>query len=236
MFKRKIKQFNVDNIKPRNGTYPARPTLDFCENSFSIFRSAVIVFFVLTILTLPDVYAQPGKSILIFASYHRTFPGTKLIVRAIETEFEESDVNLEIEYMDTKQYRDQAHLDNLFYLYKNKSRQTKYDVIIAIDNNALLFLLMHRDQLWPDVPIVFCGVDRYHASLCDDKPADTTIQDVLQGNKLVTGVTEGFDYPATVETASKIHPYVKHIFLINDGVNPVPYFPNLSQYGIQQLT
>ncbi|MHC4527485.1 MAG: histidine kinase, partial [Planctomycetota bacterium] len=89
------------------------------------------------------------------------------MVETIESELLRSGENMkiDIEYMDTKRFDDEAHYANLYTLFRNKSRQEQYDIIITIDNNALLFLLNYRDKLYPNVPIVFCGVDCYHNSM-----------------------------------------------------------------------
>ncbi|MHC4664637.1 MAG: PAS domain S-box protein, partial [Planctomycetota bacterium] len=139
------------------------------------------------------------------------------------------------EYMDSKHFSDKAHYANLYTLLKNKARRRQHDVIITVDNNALLFLLEYRNELYPNVPIVFCAVDRYHDSMYEVRPAKTTINKILAGHESVTGVLEEFDHEATIEIALYLHPFARRVILINDGVNKVTYYPNLSDHDAAAL-
>ncbi|MHC4865515.1 MAG: sensor histidine kinase [Planctomycetota bacterium] len=144
-------------------------------------------------------------------------------------------MKIDIEYMDTKRFDDEAHYANLYTLFRNKSRQEQYDIIITIDNNALLFLLNYRDKLYPNVPIVFCGVDCYHNSMYESRPSETTIEEILGEHDLVTGVLEEFDRQATVELALELHPSTRRVILVNDGINKTTYYPNLTEEEVADL-
>jgi ABC-type uncharacterized transport system substrate-binding protein len=138
--------------------------------------------------------------------------------------------------MDTKRFSDETHYANIYTLLKNKSKQLQCDVIIAVDNNALLFLLKYRDELYPEVPIVFCAVDRYHNSMYEVRPEKTTIEEILAGHDSITGVMEEFDHETTIEAGLRLHPSARRIILINDGINKVTYYPNLSEEDVARLT
>jgi PAS domain S-box-containing protein len=137
--------------------------------------------------------------------------------------------------MDTKQFHDQPHYQRLYSLLQNKAGHRKYDVIITVDNNALLFLLKYRDRLYPDVPIVFCAVDRFHDSMYTSEPSRTTIEKILAGHDGVTGVTEDFDHEQTINVALRLHPSARYVFLVTDGINKSTYYPNLSDQDVAIL-
>jgi len=198
----------------------------------------VFVFLLVCLMLAPSAAAQDPHKVLVFASYHPTFGWTRLVVTTIESELQKHDagVTLDIEYMDTKGFNDRTYYDNLYTLYKNKAQYQSYDVIIALDNNALLFLLRYRDDIYPNVPVVFCCVDEYHDDMLRIPPVPTGIDAILAARRSVTGVVEAFDYESTIELALKLHPSAKRVILVNDGINPVLYWPNLSHHDVRQFT
>jgi ABC-type uncharacterized transport system substrate-binding protein len=189
-----------------------------------------------TLVSAQQSQSEP-KRILILASYHQTLGWTNGMVRDLTTRLSQYDSTLDvnIEYMDTKRFHDQAHYERLYSLLENKAGHEKYDVIIAVDNNALLFLLKYRDGLYPDVPIVFCAVDHFHDSMYTPEPSRTTIEKILAGHDGVTGVMEDFDHEQTIEVALRLHPAARYVFLVNDGINKSTYYPNLSDQDVATI-
>jgi len=196
-----------------------------------------IVFVIACLSTAVSAQAQEPNEVLILASYHPTMGWTKAVVGTIESELLRSgtDVEIHTEYMDTKHFSDRNHYTNLYTLFRDKAKREQYDVIITVDNNALLFLLKYRNELYPNVPIVFCGVDHYHDSMYERRPSETTMEEILGGHDLVTGVLEEFDYERTIEVALQLHPSARRVILINDGINEVTYYPNLSEEDVTNL-
>jgi len=119
----------------------------------------------------------------------------------------EGTIQLHYEYMDTRELADAKHYENLYNLYKFKARFRKYHVIIAADNNALEFLLEYGRDLYPGVPVVFCGIKNLKRPLTEsDAP--------------ITGVLEGDTLEPTVEVALKLHPSTKQVYLVMNDVSP----------------
>jgi len=146
-----------------------------------------------------------------------------------------SEVDLDISYMDTKRFSDAAHYENLYALYKNKSRHRQYDLIITTDNNAFLFVLSYGSELYPNVPVVFCGVDSYHGSMFDRRPWPFPLDSVLAKHDEVTGVFEELDYASAIDVALRLHPRAKQVILVNDGINQTVYWPVISEEDIAPL-
>ena len=167
-------------------------------------------------MILPSVlWAQDNqqKKVFILHSYHRSLAWDDTIDRAIESTFRESDQNIEIqiEYMDTKRIFEDKYLKQLFELYKNKFKNQRFDAIICIDNNALNFLINHRDDIFPKTPVVFCGVNNFHDSM-------------LKNTNLYTGVVEAIEVKGTIEIALKLHPETRQIIIY--GTDTPTYFAN----------
>ena len=188
---------------------------------------------------LPAAVGQAGQTrrVLVLNSYHPTYEWTQLTLSGIEStlgRYKEK-IELDVEYMDTKNFNDQKHYENLYAFYKNKSSRRQYDVIIATDNSAFLFLLRYRDELYPNVPVVFCGVDSFHGSMLENHPCAINIDSILKGHELVTGVMEAFDYESTVETALKFHPSARQVILVSSDPNEATYWPTISKKDIDEL-
>ncbi len=149
------------------------------------------------------------KHVLVLHSYHIGLCWTEHITEGIRSVFDTArerglNVDIDYEYMDTKRFVDESYYEKLFEIYKLKSKDLKYDVIISADDNALNFLLRYRNKLWGEIPVVFCGVNHFEDSR-------------IEGHSLYTGVVEAFDVRSTIEIALKLHPETKEFIVIGDN-------------------
>ena len=83
------------------------------------------------------------------------------VISGIESKFKDNNENvaLNVEYMDSTYNFSDEYYDMLYNLYKYKFNNTKFDAIIALDNNAYDFLIKYSNALFPNIPVVFSGVD-----------------------------------------------------------------------------
>ena len=70
------------------------------------------------------------------------------------------------------------------------------------DDDAFTFASKYRDELFPGVPLVFCGVN------------DLEESELEQGN--LTGVVEQFDLVQTLDVALRMHPDKRHMVVVGD--------------------
>ena len=163
----------------------------------------------------PAPFAQDNepKKVLVLHSYHRGLSWDDAIDEGIESVFKESGLNIEaqIEYMDTKRIHNPSYLRQLRSIYKTKFGKRKFDVIISTDNNALNFLLKHHDDLFPQTPVIFCGVNYYQDSM-------------LAGRKLFSGAVEDVDIREILSTALRLHPKTRQVVVYGDSTPT--YFAN----------
>lgn len=145
------------------------------------------------------------KHVLFLNSYQNGYAWSDTILEGARDHLQNSEhpVDLQIEYMDTKKYRGGYIRGILYDYYKRKFQGSKFDVIISSDNNAFSFLLEARDELFPDTPVVFCGVNDFHDA-------------ALKGTKGFTGLLESPDMRANLELAVKFRPETKKILVIGD--------------------
>lgn len=150
--------------------------------------------------------ANGGQKVLVLHSYHQGYLWTDMIQEGFSRTMSAQLPSAEIyvEYMNTKRQTAAAMSAHLVGLYSQLYKNVKFDVIVASDNNALDFLLQHRDNLFPGVPVVFCGINdfsKYH----------------FDPDSGYTGVREDLDIVSTIEIALKLHPGTKKVALITDA-------------------
>jgi len=146
------------------------------------------------------------KNVLFFNSYQNGYQWSDDILAGVREAFAASafNVDLQIEYMDSKKYADPVLRGMLHDFYKLKYRNTHFEVILASDNYAFDFLREYQKELFPDTPVVFCGVNDFHP-------------DWLAGHPNFTGVLENPDIRATLELALRFHPGRDRLVIFGDA-------------------
>jgi len=167
-----------------------------------VFLSVLLLLMVQASLALPD---QTRKEILYINSYHEGLDWSDPIMQAIDDRLDTSgyNVNLHVEFMDSKRYSDEQYQKMLFDLYRYKYAGKKFDVILCSDDDALDFILRYGDELFPGTPVIFSGVNYYSEAR-------------LAGHTNITGVVEKYDIRSTLTTALALHPGTRHVYIIND--------------------
>ena len=166
-----------------------------------------VLIFLSLIFIVPHASAQDEEkiNILYLNSYHNGYEWSDSIFDGVRETFRQSGKNiyLQIEYMDSKRYYGEKINEILFNYYKFKFRTTRFDLIVTSDNNAYEFMYKHGDELFPGVPIVFCGINDVEAGK-------------VPMRSRMTGVLEEFDVPANIEMALKFHPGKRRLVVIGD--------------------
>jgi two-component system cell cycle sensor histidine kinase/response regulator CckA len=176
------------------------------SHSYFVWRcfQTLLLAVCLCFVSASPVGAEAEKRVLILQSYHIGYPWSDSIAKGILSVLEkEKNVTLFFEYMDTKRYMEEPYLQKLFQLYKDKYGEMPLNVIICSDDNALNFLLKTRTDLFPGVPIVFCGINNF---------ADSRIA----GHTDITGVVENPDVLGTLQLALRLHPGTRQVAAVHD--------------------
>jgi ABC-type uncharacterized transport system substrate-binding protein len=144
------------------------------------------------------------QKVLVLNSYHLGYKWSDDILQGIQSVMtKRKNIILYTEFMDTKRIFDNKTFYRFIRYLKEKYNKTIIDLIITSDDNAFKFIKTYRKQIFPNVPVVFCGVNYY-------KKSDT------QGFKNVTGVNEKTDILETVKLIRKLHPNSNLIAFICD--------------------
>ena len=144
------------------------------------------------------------KKVLLLNSYHHGYLWTDEITRGVREIFSERNVELHVEYMDTKHQLNIDLQNLLIRALRIKHQKHQYDVIISSDNNAFEFLKKYGEQIFNAVPVVFCGVN------------------YLQNSDLVglvnyTGINEKPDIIKNLNLIRKLQPNRNKIIVITDN-------------------
>ena len=145
-------------------------------------------------------------NLLYLNSYENGYHWSDTILDGIKSVVGKSGLNIDlhIEYMDTKLRYDENVKMHLYHIYAHKYRNVTFDIIIVSDNNAFDFYRQFHGNLFPGVPTIFCGVNDF---------SPQSIQDMNH----VTGVVESFDIKENLELAQKYHPERKRFVVIEDN-------------------
>jgi diguanylate cyclase (GGDEF)-like protein len=146
------------------------------------------------------------KNILILNSYHKGYRWTDNILEGISSVLGPNSQSYDVlvEDMDTKRISaDEEYLNKLYEIYQYKFRDKKFDVVICSDDAAFQFLEQFHQSLFPNTPIVFCGVNYFEDSMLSER-------------NIFTGVVEMYDIHTTLQTALAIHPNTKNVYIVND--------------------
>ncbi|MBN1556081.1 MAG: PAS domain S-box protein [Phycisphaerae bacterium] len=170
--------------------------------------------------SLPTV---PIRSrVLHLDSYHHDSLWSASLHHGIEMILgKDPNIDLRLEHMDTKFLSTPEYFADLADFYGKKYGNTRFNVIIASDNNALNFLLQYRERLFPGVPVVFCGINNY-------------TPEMLEGQVGYTGVVEAVDVGQTLLIGQQLFPRAKSLFVITDKTTTGQVNKQLFLQAVQQ--
>ena len=145
------------------------------------------------------------ENVLLINSYDQNMNWVKNITQGVLDTFNQTDqsISVRIENMDTKMISSSEYYDAYSNYLLSKYKNVSLSVILVSDNNAYDFLRKYRDKIFPNVPVVFCGVN------------DFGIQQLNQLDNF-TGVEEVISFKPMVNFISTHHPETTEIFVIND--------------------
>jgi diguanylate cyclase (GGDEF)-like protein len=145
--------------------------------------------------------------VLFINSYHRGYSWSDGIEDGLRERLAASEIPIELsmEFLDRRRFAYGQQVDFLAQSMAVKYSRYRPDVVVVADNAAFDFAAKYRQDLFANVPIVFCGYNSF-------RPA------VLEGLDNITGVNEEIAMMDTVEMALKIHPRTKTIaFIVSTG-------------------
>ena len=151
-------------------------------------------------------YANAKHRVLFISSYTESFATVPDQITGIQSVLKAKDIALDIEYMDTKRFDNQENHTLFFNGLKYKLENLPpYDAIIVGDDNALQFAMDHQEELFPQIPIVFLGINDKERAIKASR------------NPYMTGSVEETSLIENIEIAYRFQPNAKKVVAIVDG-------------------
>src|SRR5687767_5449698 len=191
---------------------PARPVrfnwLCGCPSEMELRMRARVVLALAALLctSTPSAEAQfaSTRSVLTIHAGAENFPSNPILDAGIRDRLladPEVPTDYFTEYLESDLFPgDEASLAFKDYL-RRKYQDRTIDVVIAMTDTSLRFILDHRSELFPDVPIVFFGL----------AGPDETTRNAGGG---ITGVRTGVAYAETLKLALTLHPSTQRVFVV----------------------
>lgn len=167
----------------------------------------LLVLAALLVAWNPDLPAEegPGPKVLVLHSYAPDYSWTRDLHDGIVSVLQSPEVQgrYRVEYMDAKHHSSPAYLERLLHLYREKYTDSRFDGIILTDDHALDLVARYRDELFPQTPVVACGINDINSIPAN--AADVNI------------IIESVAHLETLGAALKQNPGTRKIFVMIDG-------------------
>jgi PAS domain S-box-containing protein len=142
------------------------------------------------------------KNVLVLLPDNLGFEGQLELVQILRRELDIPDrVDLYVEVLDLKRLNNSGNDKRFADIYRTKYEHVNIDVVVAGQRPVLDFLMHHRMDLFPGVPIVFGIIPK-------DSPTST------QRPPKVSGVVEPLHFEKTLELALALQPGTRKVVLI----------------------
>lgn len=143
------------------------------------------------------------KNILVLKTKCKGCIESKELMGIRESLENHSNYDIHVEIMDCIWNKDEVNFEVLYDIYRNKFRDSKFDIIVLADKTSLEFVRKYHDKLFKNTPVVFCGV--------------TEIEDISKlDSNYFTGITSATDIRSTIDIALKIHHDKRNIIVVAD--------------------
>jgi len=153
------------------------------------------------LLFAPAAPAEENRNVLVLYSHDRLLPASLEFEAALRETLAKS-TELNAEFLDYPRFDGDAYRRALTRFLREKYALRPPDVLVVGAEGALDFVLNHRAELFPQVPVIHAGVRRSYLQSRPPLPAD------------VVGVPIEFDLPGTIELAMRWHPHVRRLLVV----------------------
>jgi len=151
--------------------------------------------------------AAAPKRILVLYWYNKDFSSNVIFDRSFQVSLKSAPAgSLEYytEYVESDRFPGENQYEALHDYLRQKYANRPIDVVVAVSDVPLEFLLKYRDNLFTQTPIVFTAVKR---------PTNET------SGPGITGIVLGSGYKRTLDLALRLHPGTKQVFIISGTLN-----------------
>jgi len=149
--------------------------------------------------------AAEARNVLMLYSNGRLLPANVEFDRGLYAALAshpDAHVDLAAEFLDAPKFSGAAYGNTIATYLRDKYGVHPPEVIIVGGEEALMFILQHRSEVFPDAPVIFQSVPTTSLRSLPPLPND------------VIGVPIELDFPGTLEMALRWHPSARHLVLV----------------------
>jgi hypothetical protein len=173
----------------------------FSSRTTALFRTMLVFAWS---LLLPCAAAAKPADVLVVYSQNRLLPANIDVDRGLNDgsrDSAESNVQFLAEFLDAPAFTGEAYEDRTAAYLKEKYAARPPRVVVAGGSAALDFLLRHRAETFPGVPVVHIGVERNFVK------THTLPTDVI-------GIPADYDVAGTLQLALRLHPQARRMIVV----------------------
>ncbi|MDS4027312.1 MAG: HAMP domain-containing sensor histidine kinase [Candidatus Contendobacter sp.] len=152
-------------------------------------------------LLAPAALAGETRHVLVLYSNHRLLPANLEFEAGLRETLADS-TELSAEFLDYPRFDGASYIRALALFLNEKYARRPPGVLVAAGEESLDFLLRHRAELFPRIPMVHGAVARSFLSSLPPLPAD------------VVGVPIEYDFPGTIDLALRWHPRARRLVVV----------------------
>ena len=155
----------------------------------------------------PANAAEGARRIYLLQGLTATQPGADVTVAAFKARLQQQSsetVEVFTDFLDIGRFPGPEHEKRLVPFLGGKIAQAKPDLIIAISRGATSFLIRHKAEIAPDIPMLYCCT-----------PASTV--DGLEIPSDIPGTIIQYDWAGTLVLAQRLQPNAKTLALVSGG-------------------
>ena len=166
-------------------------------------KSSKILICGLLGLSLSAVKVSAEDNILVIHSYDSELSSTKQEQEGIEQGFAEISNHSKVfhEYLDSKSYPTAANGTKFIDYINQKYRKIPLNLLMVVDDPSLDLVLCKHQEFFPNIPVVFLGIENLRQELLD--------------TPWLTGVVEDYSIVETVKEATR-QTWNNRVIIIND--------------------
>jgi signal transduction histidine kinase len=187
----------------------------------------VVLFVSMVKLLSPSVAtaqrAAAPKRIMVLHWYGRDWRTNSEVEQNMQAVFQSApagSVEYYSEYLEADRFPGSDQAAILRDYLRKKYAKRPIDVVAAIGDVPLRFLLRYRDELFPQTPIVFSVVKTPAAKEMTAGPG-------------MTGIVYTFGYKQTLDLALKLHPGTKQVFIVSGTLNHDKTYEEMGREKLQ---
>jgi hypothetical protein len=156
------------------------------------------------VFSLPTLAAGKTKHVLVLYAHNRLLPANVEFDRGLQEAIANTDPSVEasVEFLDYPHFKGETYVHTVSIFLRDKYASLPPDVVVAVGQDALDFVLRNRAELFSLIPVVHMGVDRLFLRSILSLPAD------------VVGVPVDYDFQGTIGQALRWHPLADRLVVV----------------------